>query len=66
MFPQQPQMNPQAFLNSFKAFVDDFRQNNAGVNPQQMVQNLLNQGKMTQGQFNQLRAMANQIMGTRN
>lgn len=30
-------------------------------NPQQQVQQLLNSGKMTQAQFNQLSAMANQL-----
>lgn len=30
-------------------------------NPQQIVQNLLNSGRMSQQQFNQLQQMANQI-----
>lgn len=54
-------MNPQMFMQQFQTFMQQFKQGNA--NPQQMVQNLLNQGKMSQEQFNQLRNMANQITG---
>ena len=56
--------NPQMFLQKFKEFATNFQQNSKGLTPQQMVQNLLNNGKMTQAQFNQYRNMANQIMGT--
>lgn len=40
-----------------------FAQNYKGPNPQAMVQRLLNSGQMTQEQFNQLRAIANQMTG---
>lgn len=49
------------FMKSFEQFKQNVQQN--GINPQQQVQQLLNSGQMTQEQFNQLRAMANQITG---
>lgn len=45
------------FMNQF----NQFRQGIQG-NPQQMVQNMLKNGQMSQEQFNQLSNMANQIM----
>ena len=45
------------FMNQF----NQFRQGIQG-NPQQMVQNMLQNGQMSQEQFNQLSSMANQIM----
>lgn len=61
MFPQFN--NPMQFMQRFKEFVRQFQQ--SGQNPQQVVQQLLNQGKMTQDQFNHLRNIANQITGQR-
>lgn len=40
-------------LNQFRSFFSG--------NPQQQVQNLLNSGRMSQEQFNQLAQMANQL-----
>ena len=45
------------FMNQF----NQFRQGIQG-NPQQMVQNMLQNGQMSQDQFKQLSNMANQIM----
>lgn len=45
------------FMNQF----NQFRQGLQG-NPQQMVQSMLQNGQMSQEQFNQLSSMANQIM----
>ena len=59
---QQLMQNPQMFLQKFKEFANKFQ--NSGMNPQQMVQQLLNEGKMSQEQFNQYRSIANQILGT--
>lgn len=61
MFPQVN--NPMQFMQRFKDFARQFQQ--SGQNPQQVVQQLLNQGKMTQDQFNHLRTIANQITGQR-
>ena len=52
----------QNFQNQFKAFAQNFSQQNQ-MPPQDRVQQLLNSGQMTQEQFEQLRAMANQITG---
>lgn len=50
--------NPMAnFMQQF----NQFRQSING-NPKEMVQELLNSGKMSQAQFNQFSQMANQIM----
>lgn len=51
------------FMSQFNSFKQNFQQ--SGMNPQQQVQQLLNSGKMTQEQFNQLREIANQITGRR-
>ncbi len=50
---------PQNFINQFNQFRQNFSNQQ---NPQQMVQQLLDSGKMTQEQFNQLSQMANQII----
>ena len=55
--------NPQQFQRKFDEFTQNFQKNYGNISPQQMVQNLLNQGKMTQAQFNQYRNMANRITG---
>lgn len=59
---QQMLNNPQ-FKQRFEEFARNFQQ--SGQNPQQIVQQLLNSGQMTQDQFNQLRNIANQITGMR-
>lgn len=53
--------NFQNFQNQFSAF----RQQMAGVDPRQKVQELLNSGQMSQEQFNNLRMFVNQITGRR-
>ena len=57
------QMPNNAFRQKFEEFARNFQQ--SGQNPQQVVQNLLNSGKMTQNQFNQFRDIANKITGQR-
>lgn len=52
---QQPQ-NP--MMARFQQFAQSFH-----GNAQQEVQNLLNSGRMSQQQFNQLREMAQQMFG---
>ena len=52
----------QNFMNQF----NQFRQKIGNQqNPQQMVQQLLDSGQMTQEQFNRLNQMANQILNMR-
>jgi len=52
-------LSPTTLMQNFNAFAKSLQ----GQNAQQIVQNLLNSGKMTQSQYNQYRAMANQILG---
>lgn len=53
--------NFQNFQQQFNQFAQNFRQMNQ--DPQQMVQGLLNSGRMTQEQFDQFSQIANMITG---
>lgn len=55
-----PFENMPAFIQQFQLFQQQMQ---GKGNPQQLVQNMLNTGQMSQDQFNQLRMMANQITG---
>lgn len=57
--------NPQNLMAQFNDFVKNFQQQYNGQNPQQMVQQMLNSGQMSQAQFNQYRDIANKILGVR-
>jgi len=46
------------FINSFNQFKQNFK-----GDAKQQVQDLLNSGKMTQQQFNQIQGMARQLQG---
>ena len=59
---QQLLSNPQMFQQKLNEFAQGFK---SDANPQQLVQNLLNSGKMTQAQFEQYRQIANQLTGAR-
>jgi len=48
--------NPQVLMNNLKQFASSFK-----GNPQQMVQQLLQSGRMSQEQYNQYRQWASQI-----
>ena len=50
---------PQNFMNRFNQFRQAFGNQQ---NPQQIVQQLLDSGRMSQEQFNQLSQMASQIL----
>lgn len=67
MIPVNPMNNPlfqfQNFQQQFNNFAQTFQQQNQGINPQLVVQNMLNNGQMSQQQFNACRVMANQITG---
>lgn len=56
-FPTGGQMNPMQFMQELMKFKKQFQ-----GNPQQTVMNMLNNGQMSQEQFNQLQGMANQIL----
>ena len=51
--------NFQNMQNQFQQFAQNFQRQNGSADPQQMVQQLLNSGKMSQQQFNQLQNFAN-------
>lgn len=53
----------QMFQQQFGQFQQQF-QGNGQINPQALVQQKLNSGEMSQQQYEQLRNMANMIMGT--
>ena len=57
-----PMNNAQNMQNQFNQFVQNFRQGNQ--DPRQKIQELLDSGRMTQQQYNQLRQMANKFLGT--
>lgn len=65
-FPQggMPQNNPFGAFGGMTNFMNQLNQFRNGIqgNPQQMVQNMLQNGQMSQDQFTQLSNMANQIM----
>lgn len=58
---QQPQNLPQSNGGNFLQQLAEFRKALGGKDPQAIVQNLLNSGQMSQQQFNQLKAQAEQI-----
>lgn len=68
-----PQMMPQVMANAqqmqalqqqFGLFAQQFQGGPQQMSPQAVVQQKLNSGEMSQQQFEQLRMMANQLMGT--
>ena len=60
--PNQPNMNMNNPMNMMQKFIE-FKNNFQG-DPKTAVMNLLNNGQMSQEQFNQLQNMANQFMKT--
>lgn len=58
-------MQPQNSMMNMMAQLNQFRQTFQG-NPKQQVQQLLNSGKMSQEQFNQLSQIATQIQDMMN
>lgn len=58
---QNNMFEPFGGMMNFMNQINQFRQGIQG-NPQQMVQNMLQNGQMSQEQFNQLSNKANQIM----
>lgn len=50
------------FINQFNSFQQQFNQN-AQMTPQQIIQQKIQNGEITQEQFNQMAQMANMLMG---
>ena len=50
----------------FQQFQQQFHQQFGNADPQQIVQQMLNSGKMSQGQYEQIRQMTNMFFGGNN
>lgn len=50
--------NPMQIMQQFQKFREDFQKQNPNVNPQEYVQRLMSQGKVSQTQFEQARKFA--------
>lgn len=62
MFPRNSQMNnPMSYMMNMMQQFNRFRDSFTG-DPKQQVQELLNSGRMSQDQYNQLAGMANSFM----
>lgn len=53
----------QNMQNKFNTFCNNFQHMNQ--DPQELVQQMLNDGRMSQDQFNQLSSIANMLMGNK-
>lgn len=51
------------FMSQLGSFASEFQSMSNGANPQQIVEGLMNNGKMTQEQFNDFRQKANFLTG---
>ena len=54
-------MNPMELLKQFPKFKQDMMDKNPGMNPQEMVNQMVSSGKISQQQFEQARQMAQQF-----
>ena len=66
MNPMQMLQNPQQLFQQVNNFAQQLQQQSNGMTPQQMVQNLLNSGKVSQGQYEQARSFVNKLTGMNN
>lgn len=56
-------LNPMQMLKEFPNFKNNMLAKNPGMNPQEMVNQLVQSGKVSQQQFEQARQMAQQFGG---
>ena len=56
-------LNPMQMLQEFPNFKNNMLAKNPGMNPQEMVNQLVQSGKVSQQQFEQARQMAQQFGG---
>lgn len=54
-------MNPMQMMKDFQKFKQDMQAKNPGMNPQEMVNQMVSSGKVTQAQFEQARSIANSL-----
>jgi len=52
-------MNPMQMMKDFQKFKQDMQAKNPNMNPQEMVNQMVSSGKVTQAQFEQARNLAN-------
>jgi hypothetical protein len=58
-------MNPMQMMQQFQKFKADMLAKNPGMNPQEMVNQMVSSGKVTQAQFEQARQFAGMIPGVK-
>ncbi len=54
-------MNPMQMMENFQKFKADMEKQNPGMTPQEMVNQMVSSGKVTQQQFEQARSIANSL-----
>ena len=54
-------MNPMQMMQDFQKFKQDMMSKNPNMNPQEMVNQMVSSGKISQQQFEQARQMAQQF-----
>lgn len=54
-------MNPMELMQKFNQFKQQMLQQNPGMKPQDMVNQMMQSGKVTQQQFEQARSFANML-----
>lgn len=54
-------MNPMQMFQEYQKFRESFEGNNPGVSPQQYIQNMMNQGKVSPQMLERARAMAQMV-----
>ncbi len=54
-------MNPMQMMRDFQRFKQDMQSKNPNMNPQEMVNQMVSSGKVTQAQFEQARNLANSL-----
>lgn len=54
-------MNPMQMMKDFQKFKADMEKQNPGMNPQEMVNQMVSSGKVSQAQFEQARSIANSL-----
>ena len=62
LFDQYGRKNQNGFMNGFAQFASNFRRN-SNKSPEDAVKELIENGQMTQEQFEQYKNIANQITG---
>lgn len=54
-------MNPMQMMKDFQKFKADMQAKNPGMNPQDLVNQMVSSGEVSQAQFEQARSIANSL-----